>query len=184
MFPIKIDDHIELRLIEAEHTQLMLDVIQANREHLDQWLRWSGRIQTFEDAHGWVKRFVDKFEAKDGFHAGIWLDGVLVGGLLCHSINHASHKTEIGYWLAANATGHGLATKASRAAMNFLFDVMDIHRIEIQSGIDNKASRAIPERLGFTLEGIKRESEWVTTRYVDHAIYSMLAPEWKALNGG
>lgn len=178
--PIKLSDDIELRLIQLNDAPTMFDLIQQNRDHLDQWLRWSGRIRTLQDAQNWARRFVDKFAANDGFHAGIWVDENLAGGLLCHYINQESYKSEIGYWLGANYTGRGLATLASRAAIGYLFEEIGLNRIEIQCGVDNVASRAIPERLGFSLEGIKRQSEWITTRFVDHAIYSLLAEEWKS----
>jgi ribosomal-protein-serine acetyltransferase len=178
MFPIKLSEGVELRLIEMHNTQVMFDLIEQNRGHLDQWLRWSGRIRTLEDARGLAQRFVDKFGANDGFHAGIWVEGALAGGLMCHYVNHESKKSEIGYWLGADYVGRGLATAASRAVIGYLFEDVGLNRIEIQSGVDNVASRAIPERLGFTLEGIKRQSEWITTRFVDHAIYSLLAEEW------
>jgi ribosomal-protein-serine acetyltransferase len=176
-----LTDGVELRLIDMQDTQAMFDLIQQNREHLDQWLRWSGRIRTLEDAHHMTQRFVDKFAANDGFHAGIWVDGQLAGGLMCHYLNHDSKKSEIGYWLGADYVGRGLATAASRAVIDYLFKNVGLNRIEIQSGVDNVASRAIPERLGFTLEGIKRQSEWITSRFVDHAIYSILAEEWDSV---
>ncbi len=40
-------------------------------------------------------------------------------------------------------------------------------------------SRRVAERLGFTLEGIRRESHWITDRFVDHAVYGMLRREWR-----
>jgi ribosomal-protein-serine acetyltransferase len=50
----------------------------------------------------------------------------------------------------------------------------------MQCGVANVRSRAIPERLGFRLEGVRRQSHWITDQFVDHAVYGMLAPEWHA----
>ena len=50
--------------------------------------------------------------------------------------------------------------------------------MEIQAAVDNHRSRAIPERLGFREEGVRREAERVGDRYHDLVLYAILAPEW------
>jgi ribosomal-protein-serine acetyltransferase len=46
--------------------------------------------------------------------------------------------------------------------------------------VRNAASRAVARRLGFQEEGIRRESHWITDRFVDHVIYGILDREWTA----
>jgi ribosomal-protein-serine acetyltransferase len=53
-----------------------------------------------------------------------------------------------------------------------------MNRVQIHCATDNTRSRAIPERLAFQQEGIIREALWVNYRFVDLAIYSILAREW------
>lgn len=183
-FPVKLDDTALLRPLTTDDTRALFAVLGANSAHLDPWLRWSGRIKTVADVQHYLDRFTQKWAYGDGFHAGIWMGDDLAGGLVCHNINRESRKSEIGYWLAKDYVGRGLATLAARAALRYLFDVEKMHRVEIQCAVDNVRSRAIPERLGFTFEGILRESEWLTTQFADHAVYSMLDREWEAMNSG
>jgi ribosomal-protein-serine acetyltransferase len=181
MFPLRIEDdaqHIELRPLSDQDALAMFTLIENNRAHLDAWLRWSGRIHTLEDVQALITRFAAKYADGDGFHAGLYVDGQLVGGLVCHFINRESNKTEIGYWLSTDYVGHGLITRACRQVIGYLFEHEQMHRIEIQCVVENKPSRAVAERLGFTLEGIKRESDWITSAYRDHCMYSLLAREW------
>jgi ribosomal-protein-serine acetyltransferase len=180
MFPLKITDDLELRLLEAHHAEVMFNLIVSNRAHLDPWLRWSGRIQTLDDARQLIDRFGKKFAAGDGFHAGLWFQGQLAGGLVCHGINRESNKSEVGYWLGAQFTGKGIVTCACREVIDYLFAHEKLHRVEIQCATDNLPSRTVAERLGFTFEGIKRESEWITSSYRDHALYAMLDYEWQS----
>ena len=49
----------------------------------------------------------ERFAKEDGFNAGIWLSGRLVGGVGYHYVNRDNRKTEIGYWLAASGRGRG-----------------------------------------------------------------------------
>lgn len=178
LFPFTLDDGTELRLLTQDDAERVFQLVAKNRSHLDPWLRWSGRIQTLDDARAYIQRYINLAERSEGYHAGMWVDGVFVGGVACPMLNRDSFKAEIGYWLNAGSTGRGLVTRASRALITRLFEMEKMHRIEIQCVVDNVRSRAVAERLGFTLEGIKRESEWITTSFRDHALYSLLDYEW------
>jgi ribosomal-protein-serine acetyltransferase len=181
LFPYHVDHEITLGLLQETDAADIFELLQRNRAHLDPWLRWSGRVKTIEDTTALIRRFQQKHVDGDGFHIGIWKQNKLTGGLVCHYINRESSKTEIGYWLAAEYIGRGLVTRTVQVVIQYLFVVEKMHRIEIQCATDNLPSRAVAERLGFTLEGIKRESEWLTSRYADHYLYSLLAHEWQAL---
>ena len=63
--------------------------------------------------------------------------------------------------------------------MRRLFEVEGLHRVEMQCGVGNAPSRAVAERLGFRPEGIRRESHWITDRFVDHVVYGLLESEWR-----
>jgi ribosomal-protein-serine acetyltransferase len=53
--------------------------------------------------------------------------------------------------------------------------------VEIHCATGNRKSCAIPERLGFRLEGLLREAHFVNGRYDDLNVYAMLASEWQLL---
>ncbi len=178
MFPCEIDQILKLRPLEESDADVMFGLIERNRAHLDPWLRWSGRVKTLADAQALIQRFQQKWADGDGFHAGMWVNSQLAGGVVCHFINRESNKSEIGYWLGADFVGQGLVTRASRAVISYLFEDENMHRIEIQCATDNIPSRAVAERLGFQQEGIKRESDWLTTRYADHYMYGLLESDW------
>ncbi len=175
---LSVDDEITLRQFDVADAETMFNLILQNRTHLDTWLRWSGRIQTLHDTQALIERFAEKSRQGDGFHAGLWYKNELAGGVVCHFINRESNKTEIGYWLGERYVGYGLVTRACRGVITYLFEHEKMHRVEIQAAVENLRSRAIAERLGFALEGIKRQSDWLTNRYADHAMYSVLAHEW------
>ncbi|NTW87022.1 MAG: GNAT family N-acetyltransferase, partial [Holophagaceae bacterium] len=93
-----------------------------------------------------------------------------------------NRSAAIGYWLAREAEGQGLMTRAVTALLRHGFRDLKLNRIEIRAGIRNRRSRAIPERLGFRREGTLRQAERLADRFVDHAVYGLLADEWRASN--
>ena len=56
---------------------------------------------------------------------------------------------------------------------------MDLNRVQINCNVENERSRAVPERLGFKLEGIHRQVEYLNGRFGDWAVYGMLREEWE-----
>jgi ribosomal-protein-serine acetyltransferase len=84
----------------------------------------------------------------------------------------------IGYWLSRAYSGKGIMTLSVKALVEVGFRDYGLNRIEITCATGNARSRAIPERLEFKFEGVLREREFLYGRYVDHAIYSMLASEF------
>lgn len=153
-------------------------LITENRQHLDRWLRWSSGLQSEADVCASIEQFQAKLREGDSFHCGIWEGDELAGGVVCWYIHRQNKNAEVGYWLGERSTGRGLATAATKRALAHLFEEEKLHRVEMQCGTENVRSRAVPERLGFTLEGTRRESHWITDRFVDHAVYGLLENEW------
>jgi len=90
----------------------------------------------------------------------------------------ANRAASVGYWLGEAHQGRGTMTKACSALTSHAFSGMGLHRIEIRCAVENRKSRAIPERLGFRNEGLIRDAEWLYDRFVDHVVYGMLETEW------
>jgi RimJ/RimL family protein N-acetyltransferase len=61
---------------------------------------------------------------------------------------------ELGYWLAASATGHGYATEAAGALLDLAATLPALTHVEIRCDELNVPSAAVPLRLGFALDSI------------------------------
>lgn len=173
-----LSDGIRLRPLTAADAPEMHALIQENRAHLDRWLRWSNAVKSLADVEALIAEFREKQAKGDGFHSGIRTEGHLAGGLVCWHIHPQNRTSEIGYWLGERFTGRGLATRAARRAISWLIQEAGVNRIEMQCGVENLRSRAVPERLGFRLEGIRRQSHRIGDRFLDHCVYALLASQW------
>jgi predicted acetyltransferase len=91
----------------------------------------------------------------------------------------ANNSGMVGYWLAENEQGGGIMTDCVRCLVTYGFNSLSLNRIYIHCAEGNKKSRAIPERLGFTLEGVFGDGECLYGEYFDLTVYAMLKRNWK-----
>ena len=87
----------------------------------------------------------------------------------------------IGYWIAQGFRGRGIVTDACRAVIDYAFLESKLNRVEIHCAAGNEKSCAIPQRLGFQLEGLLREAQLLNGEYQDIHVYGMLARDWTKL---
>ncbi|HEX7734050.1 MAG TPA: GNAT family protein [Ktedonobacteraceae bacterium] len=183
-FVIPVDTDIELRLLVDADAQQLFTLIDRNREHLRPWLPWVDYHTDPIDSQRFIRRSAQRYLDNDGFDLGIYYRGQLAGIVGFHTVNWPNRQVEIGYWQGANFQGHGVMTRACRAIVDYAFHKLQLNRVSILCATGNARSRAIPERLGFTQEGILRDGEWLYDHFVDLAIYSMLARQWDTLYPG
>ena len=87
-------------------------------------------------------------------------------------------RTEIGYWLLPEFRGKGVITRAVHYLCQWAFFEKDFNRIQVRCAVGNQPSNAIPQRLGFTLEGTERDGELLSSgEYTDINVYSLLRKE-------
>jgi ribosomal-protein-serine acetyltransferase len=178
MFSLKLSDDLELRLLEERHSEDLFDLVDRNRPLLREWLPWVDTNLTIGDTRNFIKGTLDQFANNAGLHAGIWYQNRIVGVIGFNSIDWQNRIAHIGYWLDAGHQGNGFVTRSCRALIDYAFDELELNRIEIHCAVGNLKSRAVPERLRFSQEGLVRHAEWLYDQFVDHAIYGMLARDW------
>ena len=75
-----------------------------------------------------------------------------------------------------------LRVNGSRVYPQIIFDTLlflSEKVLTVHVATENEKSRALPERFGFTEEGILRQAEWLYDHYVDHIVYRLLREEWE-----
>src|SRR3989442_7448399 len=104
---IRVDDDVELRILTAAHAPALFALTDRNREHLRRWLPWVDGTRSAKDTAKFIRGGREQLRKNDGFQAGIWYRGELVGALGFHYWNWSLRKTEIGYWLPGPDQGEG-----------------------------------------------------------------------------
>ena len=177
MFHLTVNEDIELRLFAEKDADTILEIVKDNYEHLRPFLHWVTEDYSLESALEFIGQTQGAFADNTSQNYGIFYNEKLVGAISFVTFNWENKRTEIGYWIAGNYEGKGIITEACKALITYAFEELELNRIEIRCATENTRSRAIPERLNFKLDGVLRQSEWRHTRFLDMAIYSMLAEE-------
>lgn len=174
----KIDDSTALRTLRTEDAAELFALTDANRLYLRTWLPWLDVVVAEADTVSFIEATKAQREAGRGPTFAILYDRKIAGIIGFRPVDRVNRVGEIGYWLAANVQGRGVMTSCCRFVVRYGFITLDLNRVEIAAATQNARSRAIPERLGFTLEGILREREDLYGTHVDHAMYAQLRSEF------
>jgi RimJ/RimL family protein N-acetyltransferase len=146
---------------------------------LRQWMPWAKQTPTVDETESNNRRAAAKFAAREDLRLQFYLkdSGIFVGSSGLHRIDWSVPKFEIGYWVRTSLGGRGYATEATEAITKLAFEQLAAKRIEIRMDEKNLPSRKIPERLGFSLEGVLRNYERDHYDVVrDTRIYAKVCP--------
>jgi ribosomal-protein-serine acetyltransferase len=169
-----------LRLLEESDADELYELVDRNRAHLEPWLPWVPATIAPSEVLEFIRATRRQLADNDGVQLAIVdADGAIAGVVGFHRVDWANRATSIGYWLAADRQGRGLMTAAVRALVDHAMRAWRLNRVEISAAVDNARSRAVPERLGFREEGVRREAERHGERYRDLVVYAMLAADWR-----
>ncbi len=98
----------------------------------------------------------------------------LLGSVALLRFDWDEHRCEVGYWLAPQARGRGVATRAVALLARWALREIGIARVAITTDVDNVASQAVAERCGFIREGVLRAFQERNGRRFDVVMYSLL----------
>ena len=149
-----------------------------------QYLRFSAWTERTEaDAQAFVQRFVnwqwEEPRSRIQLAIAIAASGELIGNVGLRRPAAEALVAEIGFELSALHWGLGYATEAASALLRFGFGELALHRISAHCVAENAASARVLEKLGMTLEGRLRESEFLKEHWWDVLLFGVLASEWQ-----
>jgi len=166
----------ELRALIDDDTRELHALIERNRARLARWIHWASD-QTEQDTRALIGRVRAREQDGGGLSRAVLASGQ-IAGVLSITVDRRNRSAAIGYWIDRDSAGRGIVTSGVAALVADGFERYRLVRVEIRADVENRASRAVAERLGFQLEGVLRQSYRVSEQhYSDDAVYSMLASD-------
>lgn len=178
MKPIEliVDENTRLKELGFEHLRPIFNTIDREREYLRKWLPF---VELTKDI-SFTNKFIENYLNSDKINLtfAITYQKQFAGLIGLKDTDADNKKTEIGYWMSERFQGNGIMTRSCKVLIDYIFSSKEINRIQIKAATENLKSRAIPERLGFKLEGIERDGELHSYGFVDLTVYGLLNKEF------
>lgn len=142
------------------------------------WLAAVGDPPTLEDEYEWWRA---RREDPDNVMWAIdTLDGRMIGTVDLRLVPHAM-RAELGIAIQDKSQwSKGYGTAVVRLVLQYAFEEMGLHRVELHVDEENVRAIRCYEKCGFVREGLLREHRVVEGRYVNTIAMAVLAQDWKA----
>ncbi len=179
MKTICVTADILLKPISPEDSEVVFSTIDRERQFLGKWLPFVEHTKDVGDTLRFIEYSYTLNLGPADIVYTIRYQGCFAGLIGYKFTDVGNRKTEIGYWLSERYQGKGIITQSVRAMIKQAFEEWGFHRIQIHVATGNHRSKKIPQKLGFTFEGIARDAELHSDGYTDIEMYSLLQREWE-----
>lgn len=146
-------DRLLLRTVGPQDTDAVYDACQDPDIQ-----RWTTIPSPYlrEHAEAFTEQLVPDGWADGSMYTfGVFLHSGELAGMVGITMR-ALGMGEIGFWAAEEHRANGYITEAALTACRWAFVHAAIDRVEWRAEVGNRASRAVAERAGFTIEGTLR----------------------------
>ncbi len=176
-------ERVILRAYERDDVRAMWEAAQSPDGRGEELRDWRKPPRSLEE----MER---EFEANtanppaDMLEFIIQADGRAVGDIDLFRIDERNRcaMVGIGIW-RADDRGKGYGYDALRAAAQWAFDHLNLHRLELSVDPENAPARRIYEKVGFALEGTRRGHHFQRGAYYDELIMGLLREDLDARTG-
>ena len=149
-------ERLLIRMPKPGDGKAVYEAIHASMKELKPWMVFAQNEQTEEEVEMSIRKSHIQFLQREDLRLLVFIKetGEFVASSGLHRIDWEIPRFEIGYWIDSRFSGKGYMTEAVQGIITFAFSELRANRIEIRCDSRNVKSSAIPEKLGFQLEGI------------------------------
>ncbi|MBK6013603.1 GNAT family N-acetyltransferase [Streptomyces sp. MBT53] len=107
--------------------------------------------------------------------------GELLGEVVLHEWDPSARSCTFRTLIGPRGRGRGIGTEATRLIVGHAFEQLGLHRIQLEVYGHNHRARRVYEKVGFVVEGVRREAMLRDGEWVDDVLMAILDHEWAAL---
>ena len=130
---------------------------------------------TIDYAYTWMEKHEENYNLDKLYEFAITdkESGELYGAIAL-SNNKSFQNGELAYWVGEEYWGRGYATEASKAMLDFAFNIKGYHKVFARYFASNPASGKVMDKLGMVKEGILKDHIKKDDRFEDMVYYGII----------
>ena len=171
-------DRLILRRYEIDDAAAMFKNWASDPE-VTKFLMWQTHASE-EVSKNIIKDWVKQYSDEKHYHWAIVLKengNEPIGDIAVVHMNEDVSMMHIGYCIGRNWWHQGVTSEALKAVMDYLFDVVDVNRIESRHDPRNPNSGKVMLKCSMKYEGTLRSADWNNQGVCDACYYALLKSE-------
>lgn len=121
---------------------------------------------------------VFNYELQNTYQWGIEFENKLIGSVSIVGVDDFDQKAVLGYCIARDYWSKGYTTEAVKAVLQYMFEEIEMNRIEASHSINNKASGRVLEKVGMQFEGLAKEYYFCSMGFQDSNLYAITKKQY------
>ena len=170
-----LGDGYDIRPLEAGDGPVLATAYRRNRDHLAPWD--PVRPEAFFTVPGQSAEVANRLAVVAAGHGASWVavhGEEVVGRVnLNNLVRGVFQSASVGYWVASDHTGRGLATAMVEHAVTQAH-ALDLHRLEAGTLLANESSQRVLAKAGFERIGVARDYLFIAGRWQDHVLFQRI----------
>lgn len=182
-----IGRRLVLRPLDARDFEAWREVRRQNVDWLTRWepKRIPGQADVIENRDAFAARCsarAREWQLGTGYGFGVFTTGgELIGEMNLSSVQRGPFQNAyVGYWIDQRQAGQGLTPEALVVSMQYAFEGIGLHRLQIAIIPRNGASRRVVDKLALREEGLALRYLEINGVWEDHVRYAITSEEWEA----
>jgi len=170
---------VHIRPLSAADAPALWDFEQAHRAYFEQWV--NARPAHFYTAEGFAQEMQASLQRQQhgqAFHYLVWEGQALAGRINLTQVRGAHfHSAALGYRIAPDRGGRGIASQAMVALLQQAFGTHGLQRVEAMARPENAASVHLLRKHGFVQYGHSHRSMELGGQWFDQLHFEVHKPQ-------
>lgn len=177
-------ERLLLRRFTVEDAPCFFQNVTSDPE-VNRFLTWP-LDRTVEDTKKLLSEWEERYESPERYCWAIVLkeNDEVIGTIATPTVKNRIEAVEVTYCIGSKWWGQGIVPEALQVVMKYMFEEVQVNRIEAGFDSNNPNSGRVMEKVGMQKEGFLRQAGRNNQGLFDLVFYAMIKDDWLTLQRG